>query len=615
MKRRVFFLFFVIFCCTFIFSVSDNKKKNKNNQIEENVVAENTRGKSITEKIAIPVPKTINIENGADWIPIFFQGIITSNFQQYSGMNVIDRQNVDMVKAEQKLSENVEYSESDVVEFGKLINARLIIVGTIIEKSGSYALNFSITDIETGVTKATSSIPSCQFSVLENGEAANQISFQLMKNFGIPLSSDVEKKLIKNSVSEEISAQTNLAKGIVAENNGTNIEALTYYIKANKSDKKLREATTRMQNMSTIISSGNFGANAKNLIKLRKEWDSLLQEAAELIASNQPVFALYYNTDIHAKELTEEDYKNETMSFYVTAPALVPTDYSNRQIVTNILNALESIEERKNWGEKFNDFPATYFKEIKNSWLKKLYSNKSDKYNFTMNLLDANRNVIASKKIVFNVIYQMYKSDKYQKTYITYEGFPLRVGSDLYVTFDKVSVKKADTDIFYISVENNNKQEINIQPFKELTFEGTIKQCKEYIKNLKKTYIANGELKSLSFYNPICNLIVTGYENNPANYSYYIYEDRIDISFVSSIIFLGGIDYFGDRNMGVGTEYFIPQIVIPIGLKEIDISHLIDNEVIIKFRGSKEEWNAIKYKILPYNVSVIFDYNGILGFE
>ena len=201
MKRRIFFLFFVIFCCTFIFSVSDNKKKNKNNHIEENVVAENTRGKSITEKIAVPVPKTINFENGADWVPIFFQGIITSNFQQYSGMNVIDRQNCDMVKAEQKLSENVEYTESDVVEFGKLINARLIIVGTIIEKSGSYALNFSITDIETGVTKATSSIPSCQYSVLENGEAANRISFELMKNFGITLSSDVEEKLINIKIS------------------------------------------------------------------------------------------------------------------------------------------------------------------------------------------------------------------------------------------------------------------------------------------------------------------------------------------------------------------------------------------------------------------------------
>lgn len=623
MKRKLVLIILLFYCSTLVFSVTKSKKKTKKNNVEEtsavekSVEVEQIVEKQISTNIAVPIPKTINFSEGKEWIPVFIQGIITSNFQQYSGMTVIDRQNTDMVKAEQKLSENVEYSESDVVELGKLINARLIIAGTLIEKSGSYALNFNITDIQTGETKASASIPTCLYSYLESGGAANQISLELMKNFGILLPNDTEKYLTNDSVKDEMAAQTSLAKGIIAEKNGTNIEALTYYIKASKSDKKLSEATSRMQNMTTIVSSGNFGANAKNLIKLRNDWDNLLAETAEFIASNPPEFAFYYNTDIHVKELTEEDYRKETMSFYVTAPALVPLDYTNRQIATDLLNALESIEESKNWGDKINDFPATYFKGLrKNSWIKKLYSNKPDEYNFTMNLLDANRNVIASKKIAFQVIYQMEKSNWEQKTYITYEGFPLRVGADLYVTFDKVSVKKADTDVLYISVENNNKQEINIQPFKELTFEGTIKQCKEFINNLKKPYIENGELKSLPYtrqvsiiYNPICNLILTGSAAYPFNIG------NIDCGFVNSITFLGGINYFGDTNMSVGTGYYINQITIPMGLKEIDISHLIrnyDNKVIINFRGSKEEWNAIRYKRLPDNVIVVFDYDGIL---
>ena len=57
-----------------------------------------------SQTIAVPAPKTVQLGEGSDWIPLFVQGVITTNLQQYSGLKVIDRQNVDMVKAEQKLS-------------------------------------------------------------------------------------------------------------------------------------------------------------------------------------------------------------------------------------------------------------------------------------------------------------------------------------------------------------------------------------------------------------------------------------------------------------------------------------------------------------------------------
>ena len=54
----------------------------------------------VKNSIAVPVPKSVNLGADADWIPLFIQGVITANFQQYSGLTVIDRQNADMVKAE-----------------------------------------------------------------------------------------------------------------------------------------------------------------------------------------------------------------------------------------------------------------------------------------------------------------------------------------------------------------------------------------------------------------------------------------------------------------------------------------------------------------------------------
>lgn len=76
--------------------------------------------------IAVPAPKAVNIGEVNEWIPFFVQGVITSNFQQYSGLKIIDRQNDDMVRAEQKFGE-----------------------------SPIYALMFNIIDIETGETKTT----------------------------------------------------------------------------------------------------------------------------------------------------------------------------------------------------------------------------------------------------------------------------------------------------------------------------------------------------------------------------------------------------------------------------------------------------------------------------
>lgn len=81
--------------------------------------------------IAVPAPKAVNIGEGNEWIPFFVQGVITSNFQQYSGLKIIDRQNDDMVRAEQKFGESPIYSDEDTIELGNLAHARLIITGSI----------------------------------------------------------------------------------------------------------------------------------------------------------------------------------------------------------------------------------------------------------------------------------------------------------------------------------------------------------------------------------------------------------------------------------------------------------------------------------------------------
>ncbi|MCH5291252.1 MAG: leucine-rich repeat protein [Treponema sp.] len=430
--------------------------------------------------IAVPAPKAVNLEGGADWIPLFIQGIITTNFQQYSGLAVIDRQNADMVKAEQRLSEGAEFDEKTAIELGKMTSAKLIITGSIMAKSGAYALTFSITDAESGETKATANVPNCLRSALEDGTAANQISYDLMAGYGIALGDDAKARLTQtaSAMAAEMSAQTSVAKGIAAAKGGSNIEALTYYIQAKKSDRNLSEATSRMADMATVVAGGNFGANAKNLIKVRKDWDQLLLEAAGLIAANPPEFEVRYFTDIAPLALREKDYANKTMSFLLGAPYLLQTSgVENAKIAAELMDAMRKIPESKIWGDKMNGFPWTYADDIPGDhWLKwanedeykdpwyerqrRANPRKYKEYQFTVMLLDANKKTIAKKPYTLYV-----KSDK------RYAGF--KISSDNkdeknntlpFLIISDVPVGNADTDKIYISVENAGSQKISVLP-------------------------------------------------------------------------------------------------------------------------------------------------------
>ncbi|MCH5291691.1 MAG: hypothetical protein J1D88_08075 [Treponema sp.] len=452
-----------------------------------------TSGHLKESSIAVPAPKGVNLEDGADWIPLFIQGVITSNFQQYSGLTVIDRQNADMVKAEQKLSESAEFDEKNTLELGKMTSARFIVTGSIMAKSASYALTFSITDAETGETKATANVPNCLRSALEDGTAANKISYDLMEGYGIALGDDAKKNLTQKAtvMAAATSAQVSVAKGIIAEQSGSNIEAFTYYIQAKKNDRNLAEATSRMAGMTSVMAGGNFGASAKNMMKLHDDWEKLLLEAAGLIAANPPEFEVRYFTDIEPLELTEKDYANKTMSFRMGAPYLMQTSgEENLVIAEELMDAMRKIPESKNWGKKMNGFPWTYANDIPGDhWLKWVNTKKVKSFPLTVVLLDANKNPIARRPYTLYVNYakdeitieirnrnpaslslweKISFGDKSPRGYeyftISSDNKDAKNNSLPSLTISGVPVGNADTDKIYISVENAGNQKISVLP-------------------------------------------------------------------------------------------------------------------------------------------------------
>ena len=428
--------------------------------------------------IAVPEPKGVNLSEDTKWITLFIQGLITSNFQQYSGLTVIDRQNADMVKAEQRLSESAEFDEKNTVELGKMTNARLTVTGNIMAKSGAYALTFNITDVQTGETKASASVPNCLRSALEDGTAANQISYDLMTGFGIALSDDARKNLTQKAgvMTAATSAQVSVAKGIAAEQSGSNIEALTYYIQARKSDNKLAEATSRMATMTQVISSGNFGTNLKNMIKLRDDWDKLLTEVAETIATYVPAYTVFYYSDVRAEPLTEKNYNDKTVTFSVKAPGISLLENRDEledyvRLVKDVRQALLSVPESKDWGKKFTDFPQPQIKAVGGyNWPG--YSFRSFggfQYKLDIHLLDKNK-----KEVANSALKMILDSDKY-----TTSDFGLSAWIGIYnqgswtiserIYLD-VPVDYADSDTFYVTMDVKPDSAYIPEPLKECTF-------------------------------------------------------------------------------------------------------------------------------------------------
>jgi len=96
-------------------------------------------------RLAILAPETQGDVPG--YLPGYVHGLLNNNFKKYSAIDIIDRQYLDRIIAEQDLATGGRFSEQDYISIGNLTNARFFLLGTIQKLSGErYSLQLSITD-------------------------------------------------------------------------------------------------------------------------------------------------------------------------------------------------------------------------------------------------------------------------------------------------------------------------------------------------------------------------------------------------------------------------------------------------------------------------------------
>jgi len=239
-------------------------------------------GKGIS--IAVLEPTGKGLSQNEQWVLSLVQGSITGDFNKYSAMTIVDRQNLEKILAEQAQALSGVYSDEDFVSIGKLSNARYILTGSVSKTLSSYILELSVSDVETGERKASYSPKQVTFAELESLSAIKEASADLLSQLGVKLTASGLAEL-KKAAPAQVQAGAALARGIVAQKQGTEVAALSYYFQAAALDPSLLEAVNRSSVMSASISSGNIGADVRNDIQWRREWISRLTETEKYFAS------------------------------------------------------------------------------------------------------------------------------------------------------------------------------------------------------------------------------------------------------------------------------------------------------------------------------------------
>jgi len=311
-------------------------------------------GRGIRLAVLEPVGKGLSSDE--QWMLSLVQGSISGDFNKYSAMTIIDRQNLEKIFGEWKESMSGNYSEADRVKIGNLTNASHILTGSISKTANAFMLELTVTDVANGVRKASYSPTPISSLALENLSAIKTASADLLRQLGVMLTDAAQMELKQAANTTRIQAETMLARGIVAQRQGTEVAALSYFYQAAAFDPSLVEASNRSSVMVANISSGNIGADARNDIAWRKNWIARLKETEETfyqtINTADPPYTLYYSTDIQRGRI---DYQEETLDLSITinlSPNVRWFDALDRLLmaVDAVSDGLNSTNRKHDWG-------------------------------------------------------------------------------------------------------------------------------------------------------------------------------------------------------------------------------------------------------------------------
>jgi hypothetical protein len=433
-------------------------------------------GKGI--RLAILQPKGINITKEQEWFLSMVQGSLTSDFNKFSKMTILDRQYLDDILTEQVLSTSGDFSEDDYIRIGHLTNAQYILIGSLAKiTTNSFMLDLAITNTETCERLASFGPKPYTLSDIQGLFAEKDAAYELMTQAGVGFT-EIGKEKLYETAQTSVSAETALAKGIVAEKSGaTLVEVMQYYYQAVDYDSEMTEAIdrlsatngklTKLSQPLTIVKTGNIRKDAQAEIaayrieqenkrideKNKQVWLTQLTDCENYFTNffktaNAPL-ELVYSTNI--RQTGNIDMVNETLSLQFEA-TLLPLEESwfraAEQIIMAVRKGLIETGRVEGWG--FAEWPKKSVLSISP------FTDVRRIYDITVALLDENENTIGNTNISLSGGRNCVISTQKPVAFTPYYGSKV-------ITVIFSNVKIADiTDALSIHIATINNQDAKI---------------------------------------------------------------------------------------------------------------------------------------------------------
>jgi hypothetical protein len=304
--------------------------------------------------LAVLVPEGKSLAADQSYLPALVQGVFVSDFAKYSGIQVLDRQNLEKILVE---TESGIYADEDFLKLGE-IHIGQAMTGSVTKTASGYALQIQVAPTSAGANAVTlaSYSATCTAEELDNFTAIKKASLELLSQMGVNLTDRAKAELSGAAAANEVDGQTALAQGITAQRGGSEVQALAYYMSSANYDPNLIEAASRLNVLSADITSGGVRENAQNDIEWRRQWMARLKECEDFIAStirNNPLCA--YTIVGSPLNLADAciDYATETMSTQINLTLnykLLPQFDVLTRVIQQVQQGLEATGRARTWG-------------------------------------------------------------------------------------------------------------------------------------------------------------------------------------------------------------------------------------------------------------------------
>ncbi|MCL2245239.1 MAG: hypothetical protein FWC03_12370 [Treponema sp.] len=306
-------------------------------------------------RLAVLVPGSSGLGAEQNYLPTLVQGVLVGDLSKYSAMSVLDRMRLETVLRETE--SGIYKNEADYGQLGEIANVDYALTGSITRTNTGYAMQIQVVGTGSeniGVTRASYS-GSCTIAEFDNFTGIRKASLELLTQMGVNLTETARQELNAAAEANNVSAQTALAQGIIAQRGGHTIESLALFYEAGNYDSSIDEAVSRASTLSATIRTGSWIENIRNDIAWRNEWRNIIQEYINWYNNYlKPDFIyteLIYDPEIRIGSV---NYQNDTIQLRYTAqisrPA-IPDEYfyPHKRLEAEIRAGLNATGRNNDW--------------------------------------------------------------------------------------------------------------------------------------------------------------------------------------------------------------------------------------------------------------------------